>query len=409
MKKVLIFSLQYYPLVGGAEVALKEITDRVEDIEFHMVTLRFDADAPKEERIGNVFVHRVGWGRRGLTYAQSFSPAVYLSKVFFVPLAALAARRLHQVHRFDGFWAMMSYMLFPIVLLRWSGIRVPYLLTLQEGDPFERVFNRPHILLFRPLLKYGFVHASAVQAISSFLSKWAKLAGYPGTPEIIPNGYINESRHNNPVWFSVNPGEQERRVFWKNQGGFNVTKTNKILITASRLVHKNAIDDVISALPRLPKEVIFVILGDGNEKEKLEEQAARLGVSDRVFFCGQVKNTAVLYYLHASDIFIRPSRSEGMGNSFIEAMAAGLPVIGTQEGGIADFLYDAERNPGKVPTGFAVDRDAPEQIAKRVAYILEHPGEVAKTVENAKKLAKERYDWDHIASQMHALLLRVCG
>ncbi len=67
--------------------------------------------------------------------------------------------------------------------------------------------------------------------------------------------------------------------------------------------------------------------------------------------------------LAACDIFIRPSRSEGMGNSFIEAMAAGLPVIATQVGGLSDFIYDAKRNPGKEATAWAVDPDSPEQIA----------------------------------------------
>lgn len=61
VKRVLIFSLAYYPHVGGAEVALKEITNRISDIEFHMVTLRFGSEA-REEKIGNVMVHRVGSG-----------------------------------------------------------------------------------------------------------------------------------------------------------------------------------------------------------------------------------------------------------------------------------------------------------------------------------------------------------
>ena len=63
MKKILIFSLVYYPrYIGGAEVAIKEITDRISpsDIEFDMVTLRSHKDLPKAEKIGNVNVYRVG-------------------------------------------------------------------------------------------------------------------------------------------------------------------------------------------------------------------------------------------------------------------------------------------------------------------------------------------------------------
>ena len=62
MKKLLIFSMAYHPHVGGAEVAIKEITDRIADIEFHMVTMRFSRTEPEVEKIGNVLVHRIGGG-----------------------------------------------------------------------------------------------------------------------------------------------------------------------------------------------------------------------------------------------------------------------------------------------------------------------------------------------------------
>src|SRR3989344_7541716 len=107
MKKILIFSLAYYPnFSSGAEVAIKEVTDRISpsDIEFHMVTLLFDRSAPRNELIGNVHVHRVGFG------------GGYLSKMLYAPLAALKARSLNSELHFDAMWSMMTYMLFPVVL-----------------------------------------------------------------------------------------------------------------------------------------------------------------------------------------------------------------------------------------------------------------------------------------------------
>src|SRR3989338_3835975 len=133
MKKILIFSLAYYPsFVSGAESAIKDITERISplDIEFHMITLLFDKAAPREEQIGHVRVHRVGFG------------GAYLSKMFFIPLAAFKARSLHQKLRFDALWAMMTYMLFPTVLAKWLGVRAPHILSLQDGDPYEKVFKR---------------------------------------------------------------------------------------------------------------------------------------------------------------------------------------------------------------------------------------------------------------------------
>jgi glycosyltransferase involved in cell wall biosynthesis len=373
MKRILIFSLAYYPHVGGAEIALKEITDRIGNIEFHMVTLNF-GDELVEEKIGNVLVHRIGNG------------SSYLQKILFVPRAALAARDMHRTYHFDAFWAMMSYMVFPTALLRMRGTRVPYLITLQEGDPWEHMFSRWFIIPFHPLITYGFKHADAVQAISTFLAGWAKQLGFAGLPVIIGNG--------------VDIANFSNKHHEKNHNG-------TILVTASRLVHKNAIDDVIRSLAFLPESIKFRIYGIGPEEFKLRQLAEELGVSSRVEWKGYVNHKELPSALAECDVFIRPSRSEGMGNSFIEAMAAGLPVIATQEGGIADFLFDAKRNPDKETTGWAVDKDSPEQIAEAVKYILNNPEQVTRVTATAKKLVRDNYDWNSIAEKMKILLNRL--
>ena len=376
-RRVLIFSLAYYPYVGGAEIAIKEITDRINDVEFHMVTIRFSRTEAREERIGNILVHRIGTG------------SSYFQKILFIPRAALRATHLHRENRFDAFWAMMSYMLFPIVLLQFVGVRTPYLLTLQEGDPWEHMFSRWFILPFRWMLSIGFKNASAVQAISTYLAEWTKHMGYMGNVDIIPNGYDLQ-------WFSTDFGPKNRSVFWRNQHQIEIKPQNKILISTSRVVKKNALDDIICALKSLPSEIIFINIGTGGETEiqQLNQLANDTGTGSRVYLRAPVKNTAVAYRLYASDIFIRPSRSEGLGNSFLEAMAAGKPVIGTQEGGLRDFLFDGE-------TGWVVEKDSPEQIVKAVQDIFAHPEKVEWVTKNAQKLVSEKYEWNLIAKKMH--------
>jgi glycosyltransferase involved in cell wall biosynthesis len=179
------------------------------------------------------------------------------------------------------------------------------------------------------------------------------------------------------------------------------------LIHTGRLVHKNALDIVIRALPLLPSSVHFFMLGDGPDKNMLTKLSNELGVSVRVHFHPYVPLEDIPNYLKACDIFIRPSRSEGMGNSFIEAMAAGLPVIATQEGGISDFLFDEKRNPGKATTGWAVDVDSPQQIADAVKDIMTNPHKVERVRENALALVREKYDWNLIAHDMKSLFNRV--
>lgn len=367
MKRVLIVSLAYYPHVGGAEVAIKEITARLNDIEFEMVTLRFGRD-PKEERIGNVLVHRVGFG------------SAYLSKILFAPLAALAARRLHKRKAFDGAWAMMSYMTLPLAFLRVLGVRVPYVLTLQEGDTEAHMFGRLRILPFLPLISAGFRRARVVQAISTYLGTWARKRGFSGPLEIIPNG-VDIQNFSRPEGYQIS------------------FKDPPTLITSSRLVHKNGVDTIIRALALMP-QARFVVCGTGGEEPALKALAKELGVEGRIHWLGHVDHADLPRHLHRADIFVRPSRSEGMGNSFVEAFAAGLPVIATQEGGIADLLFDARRNPDKPATGWAVDKNNPAQIAEAVGEIVANPERARGVVENARRLAFSKYDWDLITKDM---------
>ena len=160
------------------------------------------------------------------------------------------------------------------------------------------------------------------------------------------------------------------------------------LITTSRLVIKNAVSDIISALQYLPSNVKLLILGQGYEEKRLREKA-----NDRVQFLGFVPHGEMPKYLHVSDIFIRPSLSEGFGNSFIEAMAVGIPVIATPVGGIVDFLVDGE-------TGLFCEVKNPRSIAQKVEKLIKDKESREYIVRNAKRIVEEKYGWGKIAGEM---------
>ena len=381
MKRVLIFSLAYYPShVSGAEIAIKEITDRLGGkMAFILITHRFTPSAPPIERIGQVLVYRVGWG-----------PS-YLSKILFVPFAAHMALQIHKKERFDALWAVMTYMLFPLVLARMFGVRVPYILTLQDGDPYEKVFERWFIRPLAPVLDFGMRHATVVQTISNHLAQWPRMRGYKGVVEVIPNGASDESSR----IYSPKEIAALKTQLGKKEG-------DVYLLSIGRLVHQKAIDDVIRALALLPQQVHLIIVGMGPNKEALEQLARERGVEHRVRFVGRLERDETAKYRSVCDIFVLPSRSEGQGISLVSSMAAGLPIIATQEGGIVDFLFDAKRNPEKPTTGWAVDVNSPEQIAAAVEDILAHPEQVRTVIENARTLAREKYNWDNIAKDIQA-------
>ena len=149
-----------------------------------MITLLFDKSAPHEERIGNVHVHRVGFG------------GAYLSKVLFIPLAALKAISLNKRLHFDALWSMMTYMLFPVMLAKALGLKVPHILTLQDGDPYEEYLSG-HLFVrsYRCSMRDFSSTASAVQVISSYLMTWPPKRGYKGKIELIRNGANPKDLH----------------------------------------------------------------------------------------------------------------------------------------------------------------------------------------------------------------------
>ncbi|TSC68920.1 MAG: 1,2-diacylglycerol 3-glucosyltransferase [Parcubacteria group bacterium Gr01-1014_56] len=379
-KRILIFSLAYYPShVSGAEVSIKEITDRIPrtDIAFDMITLQFDRQHPLVEMVGNVRVYRVKGG------------GSYISKVFFPLFAGIGAYRLHRKFHYDAFWVMMTYMLFPLAFAKLLGIRGPYVLTLQDGDTYEKVFERWFIKPVAPILNWGFRNATMIQAISTYLATWPKRRGYKYHVEVIPNGASIQSSQEYPQGdidaLKMKLGRKEGDVY---------------LLSVGRLVHQKAIDDVIRALTHLPAHIHLVVAGEGPDKDALMELAHKEGVAQRVQFVGHVDRTETAKYRKACDIFVLPSRSEGQGISFLSTMAAKIPVVATQEGGIADFLFDAKRNPDKPTTGWAVDKNNPKQIAAAVKEIIADHERTKVVTETAYTMVIKDYNWDIIAKDM---------
>lgn len=392
-KKVLIFSLAYYPKhIGGAEVAIKEITDRIpsDAFEFHMVTNRFDSTLPPVEQVGRVLVHRIGVATKNPEMKDLKTFPLHLNKFLFQFLAVWKAVELQKKYHYDIVWSMMAHSTgVPGALFKMFFPKVKYVLTLQEGDPPEYIERK--MAPFGPLFRRAFTLANRVQVISTFLGAWAKRMGYRGDVVLVPNA-VDVGHFSKPI--PVEVLERARTRLGKKDG-------DVFLITSSRLVKKNAVDDVIRALPHLPQYVHFAVLGSGPDEAMLRALAHEFRVEARVHFMGFVDHRELPHFLKACDIFIRPSLSEGFGSSFVEAFAAGIPVIATQEGGIADFLFDPERNPGQPPTGRAVDARNPEQIARAVTLVMEDKKTTEVILKNARALAEEKYEWNSIARMMH--------
>lgn len=391
-KRVLIFSLTYYPdVVGGAEVALKEITDRIDadDVIFDMVTLRFNRLLPAFERIGNINVYRIGFTKTEPSISDLGKFPLVINKYLFPFLGFFKARSLHRKNAYDGVWAMMAnHAGFAALFFKMRYPKVRYLLTLQEGDPIEYI--KKQVRFVYPLFRRIFMRANFVQTISNYLANFARDMGYHGDLEVVPNAV-------NIAHFAKEYPEKELFILKRRLGKKD---DDVFLITTSRMVRKNAIDVIIRALPLLDAHIKFLILGIGPDEEMLRELARSLGVADRVQFLGQILHSEMPKYLKVSDVFIRPSRSEGLGNSFLEAMAAGLPVIATPVGGIPDFLFDPDANPDNEPTGLFASVDDPASIARQVNRLRSDNALRMRLFTNGRTLVIKKYDWNLVARTM---------
>ncbi len=392
-KKILIFTLFYYPNpVSGAEVAVREITDRLknEDYEFHALTMRGTTGLKNSSQEENVLVHRIFPGINTKPTLGDFAKFPYnFYKKFFQIFAGLKAVQLHLKYKYEAIWVLMPHSAgAPAGLFNLFFPKIPIILTLQEGDPINEI--EKSVLPLWPLFTRVFKKATVVQAISSYLGDWARVRGSKCPIHVIYNG-ANEND------FKENLDED---LMQKMRQKISKKSDEVILVTVSRLVEKNAIDDVINSLVYLPNKIKFIIAGDGEDLAKLTQLKTKLKLENRVTFLGQIDRNETAVLRRLGDIFVRPSRSEGLGNSFAGAFAAKIPVIATQEGGIAEFLFDKNRNPKRAATGFAVDKNSPTQIADQVKFILANPEITKETVNNAYNLVLEKYRWDSIAKEM---------
>lgn len=370
-------------MVGGAEIAVKEITDRIPDIEFDLITARIDPSLVSVERVGRVNVYRVGYGNK-------------LDKFLLPILGTLKARELIQKGTYDRLWSVMAGQasvacaftkkLFP---------QIPLVLTLQEGDEEEYLARYVggniflYWLLIRPWHLMVFKRADHVTVISEYLRKRAEINGIRVPITLVPNGVdvgkftLTDSQFSN-----------EERAQLRAKLGFLDTDT--VLVTTSRLVEKNAVDDIIKALVLLPETVKLLIVGTGPLEASLRAVVSGYKLESRVVFQGFVPQLEIPRYLKISDIFVRPSLSEGFGNSFIEAMVSGIPVIATPVGGIVDFVADQS-------TGlFCLTKD-PKSIADKVTILMTDQKLKDHLVETAKAMVVAKYDWSGIANLMRGV------
>lgn len=344
-------------------MAIKQVAERLKnEFDFFIFTSRMRRDLPKREVRSESLVIRIGFGNK-------------FDKFWFLIFGWL--RALRELKKRRGkivFWVMdFSFGAAPAGFLKIFYPKTPLIFTIQYGYGDERVaIGRLGFmnLAFRLIL----AQADYVTAISSYLLNLCKQYGYIGEGAVLHNGVDIEK-------FSA--------------GRMKNKKISNTIITVGRLVPKNGVDILIKAAAELKKEIPDIklyIIGDGPERQNLEELSRKSSLNSNVKFFGSVLYEKIPKYLATADVFARPSRSEGMGNSFIEALAAGLPIVGTLVGGILDIIKEGE-------TGLFSKVDDPKDLADKIKILLADKSLSQKIVENGRRMVEKRFSWDKIAEQ----------
>ncbi len=341
--RVVILSAFLSPFRSGAEACAEEVALRLADqFEITIVTACLQRSLPAEDPLrGRVQVVRVGMG-------------CVLDKWLYPFLASLAVRRLRPqvVHA-----VLESYAGLAMMLVRLLLPSAKTLLTCQSTNTSFLV---------------GTMHrrADRVTVISRALLDRAKRFGRVDAT-LLPNGVDFPAIRATCERFPKVPGR---------------------VLFVGRLRRMKGVDILLRAFSRLDfPQASLQIVGDGAERRSLETLVQQLKIGDHVSFVGQVPSSHVASVFAEAEVFCGLSRSEALGNVFLEAQAAGCAVIATRVGGIPDIVEDGK-------TGLLVPPEDIDAAAKALTLLLRDPAKRRELAEAGRGHA-EAFDWSGIAGR----------
>jgi len=349
-RKIIILSTFLTPFRSGAEACVEEVSRVLKDrYDITIVTARLRRNLPKKDSLHGIKVIRVGFG-------TSFDKWLF---PFFAALVVMKIRPAitHAI--------LESYAGITLVLVRWLAPRSKRILTCQST-------NTDALL--------GVMHGSAqrVTAISTVLVERAKR--FKKDAVLIPNGLRLSDI---PVAEKV-PGR---------------------ILFVGRLEKMKGVDVLLKAFAALPtlarEQASLRIVGEGSERSVLESLAKDLKINDRTSFLGYIPTPAVYHEFAEAEIFCGLSRSEALGNVFLEAQAARCAVVATNVGGIPDIVKDRS-------TGLLVPPDDAKAACEALEKCLIDKS-FAMKIAAAGKFHAQEYDWRGVAEKYAEVYEEVLG
>jgi glycosyltransferase involved in cell wall biosynthesis len=231
-----------------------------------------------------------------------------------------------------------------------------------------------------PYFKYYLKNPHRIIAVSKASKEFIKK--FTDVPvDIIYNGISLERFRND--W---------DRESLKNELGIN----GPLILYVGRIEPRKGIGVLISAMKNIDGNL--VIVGNGSTLPLLKEKARHLGILDKIRFMGHVEYSRLPGLYGASDVFVLPSLSEAFGIVLLEAMASGVPVVGTSAGGIPEIIDGC---------GIVVKPGNAGELADAVNLLLNNQNLAGKLGKLGRRRVEKLYDWRIIAKKIESTYIEV--
>ncbi len=256
---------------------------------------------------------------------------------------------------------------------------IPLVITFHATE-FSRTADRPYWRVVE-IEKDAVRFADAIIAVSNIFKRELveKLGADPNKITVIHNAIDTE------------PFEKVRISEWR--------KDKKLVLFLGRLTFQKGPEFFLRAAKKVLEvrdDVLFVIGGKGFLLPSLMEEAARLGIADKVLFLGFVPEDKLVKLFKMADVYVMPSVYEPFGIIALEALAAGTPIIVSRNAGVLE----------KVSSALTVDFWNVDEIASKILAVLDHPVLAKEIVKNGYYEVR-KYTWDDVAALTETVYRRV--
>jgi len=358
--RVLMINYEYPPLGGGTGIANKYLLEKFKKKKnLSLDVLTSSAGKHEEERFSkSIKVVKLNIDKKNQNIHHQTGCNLISFFIKSTVFALINRRKYDLVHAFSGLPGGATALL--------TG--KPYIISLRGTDVagYEERFSGL-VRLIKPLIKLTWKKASMVDTNSQFLKNLVLKILPDLKIEVIPNGV-------------------DLKKFYPTK---KLAKQSIILCNA-RFGKRKGIEYLIKAMPAVLKaepEAKLWLVGDGIEKEKLEELSARLDLAEKIQFLGRVEHNKLPKIYRQANLFVLPSLSESFSNSLLEALACGLPIAATNIGGNPELVNK---------NGILVPPKDVNSLSKAIIKLLKNK-KISQKMGKDSWLIANKYSWSKTA------------